>query len=161
MKQKYLLSKNSQDSGLVIKELAELEKGIFSVVYEEKYDGDTIVSAMETDQEELMLALRTSNFYPNRVCAQKIADGVADLYGAEDKESVEVLFNDIDLLTSVKPVPKEVIEEEEAPAAIDALLEDDKTVAEIDSLDKEDVIVPKASANLKDDGSIDPVDEAK
>jgi hypothetical protein len=161
MKQKYLLLKNSQDSGLVIKELAELEKGIFSVVYEEKYDGDAIVSAMETDPEELMSVLRTLNFYPNRVCAEKIADGIADLYGAEDKESVEVLFNDIDLLTSVKPVVKEVIVEDEVPAEIDALLEDDKIEDEVDDPDKVDVMVPNAVVNLKDDDVIDPVDEVK
>ncbi len=163
MKQKYLLLKNSQDSGLVIKELAELEKGIFSVVYEEKYDGDTIVSAMETEQEELMSVLRTSTFYPNRVCAEKIADGIADLYGAEDKESVEVLFNDIDLLTPVKPVAKEVIVEDEVPAEIDALLEDDKTEDkiedEVDVPEKPDVVEPEAAVKLEDDDSSDPVDE--
>jgi hypothetical protein len=161
MKQKYLLLKNSQDSELTIKELAELEKGIFSVVYEEKYDGDAIVSAMETDQEELTSVLRTLNFYPNRVCAEKIADGIADLYGPEDKESVEVLFNDIDLLTSVKPVAKEVIVEDEAPAEIDALLEDDKVEDAVNVPDKVDVILPKAAVKLKDDDSSDPVDEVK
>jgi hypothetical protein len=161
MKQKYLLLKNNQDRGLVIKELAELEKGIFSVVYEEKYDGDIIVSAMETDQKELMLALRTLNFYPNRVCAEKIADGIADLYGSEDKESVEVLFNDIDLLTIVKPVAKAAIAEIEPPAEIDALLEDDEIEDEVDVPDQVAAIVPKVVVDPDDDAVIDSDDKIK
>jgi hypothetical protein len=72
-----------------------------------------------------------------------------------------VLFNDIDLLTSVKPVVKEVIVEDEVPAEIDALLEDDKIEDEVDVLDKGDVMVPNAVVNLKDDDVIDPVDKVK
>ncbi len=162
MKQKFLLSKNNENNDLTIKEMAELDKGMYSLVYEETYTGESITSAVEADREALISTLRTPNFYPNELCADKIASGIADLYSADDKESVEIVFDDIDVITSNKPDAP--IEEEESDLVeIDKLLEDGDGDTDSDELpvdsEKADVSPPKVAPEVENTDSVEPDDD--
>ena len=53
MKQKYLISKDNTSGNLIIKEYAELDKEIFSLIFEESYDGKAIKDAVKEYSEEV------------------------------------------------------------------------------------------------------------
>ena len=118
MKQKYLISKENDQKKLIIKEFAELDKERLSLLCEEEYDDKIIKSAISQGKETLISELRTNNMYPPGIYAEKIAQAVIDIFSSKDNQSIELSFNDIDLLI------KEVAPSEDADA-IDELLVDD------------------------------------
>lgn len=99
MQQKYTIIKDKENSQFIIREFAELDKNSLSLLCEEKFDHATIESAITRGKDALLAALKTKNMYPPTIYAEKIADGIIDLYKLKDKESVELIFNDLDLLT--------------------------------------------------------------
>lgn len=138
MKQKYLISKSDNKKNLIIKELAELDRGIFSVIYEETYDAEAISSAIEKGTEVLFSALRNQALYPVRFAMEKIAQAVADLYASGTQESIEILLDDMDFLG------KEEIEEEE------------ETLESIDEVESKSVKIDQLlDDNLEDEKHVD------
>lgn len=99
MQQKYAIIKDDESRQLIIREFAELDKNTLSLLCEEKYDHATIEVAITGGKDALIKALKTKNMYPPTIYAEKIADDVIDLYKSKDKDSVELIFNDLDLLT--------------------------------------------------------------
>jgi len=110
MKQKYLITRNTETHQLSIKEFAvlgrtyknmdatNLGKDNFSFLYKENYDSDIIESAITEGKETLINTLRTQNMFPIGVYADVIADSVIDLYRSRRNQSVELVFDDKDLL---------------------------------------------------------------
>lgn len=98
MKQKYLLLKNDENKELLIKEFAESDKEAFSLLCEESFDSKEIESAIAKDKRALIATIRTNNLFPIGTFAEKIADAIIDLYDSENEQSVELFFDDIDLL---------------------------------------------------------------
>jgi hypothetical protein len=97
MKQKYTIIKDSENNQLIIREFAELDKEVLSLLCEEAYEDNTIKSAIKTGKEAVISTLRTDNLYPVSKYAERIADAVIDLYASKDKESADILFDDIEL----------------------------------------------------------------
>jgi hypothetical protein len=123
MKQKYLISKDSTSGSLIIKEYAELDKELFSLIFEESYDGKTIEDAVKDGKEALVSVLRTPNLYPIAEYADKIAENVILLIKGKvpDTEPLELVFNDIDLMQEKIPAePKK-----DDSVELDKLLDDD------------------------------------
>ncbi len=110
MKQKYLITRNTETHKLSIKEFAvlgrtykymratNLGKDNFSFLYKENYDSEIIKSAITEGKETLINTLRTQNMFPIGVYADAIADSVIDLYRSGRNQSVELVFDDKDLL---------------------------------------------------------------
>ena len=109
MKQKYLILKHDENGKLIISELAELDKEMFSVLCEETYEKNKIKHAIQKGKEELISALRTHNFYPPGLQAVKIAEAVATIYRPGSSQQVEVYIDDAEHLTKE---PIEIIAEE-------------------------------------------------
>ncbi len=128
MKQKYIISKTDEKTGLIIREYAELDKEIFSLLCEETFEDEAVKSAIEKGKDALIKTLRTQNLFPLGIYAEAIAAAVTQMYESADDQPVELLFNDIDLLTKTK--------EEEKPRPLDEIEED---TVEIDDLLDEDV----------------------
>jgi len=126
MKQKYLISKEDDQNKLIIKEFAELDKEILSLLCEEEYDNKIIKSAILKGKEALISELRTNNMYPPGVYAEKIAQAVIDIFGSKDSQSIELSFNDVDLLIK-EQAPSEDIDETESVVDddVDELIGDD------------------------------------
>lgn len=125
MKQKYTIVKDVKNRQLIIREFAELDKEILSLLCEETYEQKVIRAAIRSGKEELIAALRTDNLYPPGIYAEKIADAVKELYTAKGKESEELFFNDLELLAK-EPEPQEAEEQvEEETEELDELLEDE------------------------------------
>ncbi len=125
MKQKYLISKESDQKKLVIKEFAELDKEMLSLLCEEEYDTKMIKSAISKGKEALISELRTNNMYPPSVYAEKIAQAVIDIFGSKGSQSVEIAFNDVDLIIKEQALAEELDETENTVDDIDKLIDDD------------------------------------
>ena len=152
MKQKYLISKEDDQNKLIIKEFAELDKEILSLLCEEEYDNKIIKSAILKGKKALISELRTNNMYPPGVYAEKIAQAVIDIFGSKDSQSIELSFNDVDLLIK-EQAPSEDIDETESVVDddVDELIGDD---LEENIGDKNAVEKKKASKkNVKDKDS--------
>ena len=104
MKQKYLIIKDKEKKQIKIQEFAELNKETLSLLCEEAYDYKLIKSAVSAGTEDLISALRTNNLYPPGIYAEKIASAVAELYKSKDRESLELFFDDINLLAKNREI---------------------------------------------------------
>ncbi|MCP4631067.1 MAG: hypothetical protein GY850_47285 [bacterium] len=125
MKQKYLILNDKENKQIKIQEFAELNKEMLSLLCEEAYDYQTIKSAISAGKDELITALRTNNMYPPGIYAAQIADAVIDLHRSKDRESMELLFDDINLLAKNVESVKAAKQVEDKPVALDDMLDDD------------------------------------
>lgn len=127
MKQKYLILKGEDKKNIIIKEFAELDKDMLSLLCEETYDIKGIEAAVSGGKDAVVSAIRTSNMYPAGVYAEKIADSIITLYKSKDQDSVEVYFDDFDLISAKrkKAQAEAVAKAAEESAEIDDLIEDD------------------------------------
>jgi len=125
---------------------------MLSLLCEEAYDYQTIKSAISAGKDELITALRTNNMYPPGIYAARIADAVIDLHRSKDRESVELLFDDINLLAKNVESARAAKHVENKPAALDDMLEDDyeESYSENDEIKKND-----SSLKIADDNYVD------
>jgi hypothetical protein len=148
MKQKYEIIRDIQKKTLVLREYAELDKDTLSPLCEETYELRTVETALSGGKDALVAALRTKNMYPPGAYAEKIADAVAEMFGSADRQSAELLFDDIELLN------KEREELEAAEAEVDEEAEDiDDLLTEEyeDEYENEDEIKNINSLKVADD----------
>ncbi len=132
MKQKYSILKDDKKNKLIIREYAELDKEIFSLLCEEMYDNESIKSAIAKGKETLISTLRTKALFPINIYADKIAEAVINMYELDNDQSVELFFNDLDILAKDRRAPVVEVEVESDPAEIDELLEGDISDSDLD-----------------------------
>ena len=158
MKQKYSILKDSNNQQLIIREFTEVDKELMSLLCEETYENKVITSAISNGLEALISTLRTKNLYPPSIYAEKIAVAVVDLYRSKEKESVDLFFDDVELL-SREHAPIEIREPvaEDESADLDELLEDD---FDDDYEDKDDINKIDSSLKIADDDFVDIDDES-
>jgi hypothetical protein len=147
MKQKYLISKTEEKTGLLIREYAELDKEIFSLLCEETFNDEVVKSAVEKGKKELISTLRTQNLFPIGIYAEEIATAVKNMYESGDDQPVELFFDDTDLLVKDKGKSPIIDDLENDDAEIDGLL-DDEDIPETDFDDENDDI-KKITSPLK------------
>jgi hypothetical protein len=148
MKQKYTIVRDDKNKQLIIREFAELDKQILSLLCEETYDSTKIRAAIKRGSSNLISALRTNNLYPPGIYAAKIAESVTQLYAAKGQESIDLFFDDLELLAvESSPEPEKTEAQkpvEEQGEAVDGLLEDDFE-SEYEEKDK----ISKMNSSLK------------
>jgi hypothetical protein len=125
MKQKYLIINDKENKQFKIQEFAELNKEMLSLLCEEAYDYKTIKTAVSTGKDALISTLRTNNFYPPGIYAEKIASAIVQLHKSKDEESVELFFDDINLLAKKRKSSAIVEEIEDDSTDLDEMLEND------------------------------------
>jgi hypothetical protein len=156
MKQKYAIERNKETGNLTIKEYAELDKGLFSLIFEESYPGDVISAAIKEGSGAVISAIRTPSLYPIAEYAEKIAEKIIPLFedASFSSEPVELVFNDVKLMQKGR---KEMVEtdDEDAPVEIDDLLHDVHGTDAVEDLDDISVI-----DDLDDVEDVDDVDDA-
>lgn len=157
MKQKYLILNDKENKQIKIQEFAELNKQTLSLLCEEAYDYQRIKSAMAAGKDELIAALRTNNMYPPGIYAEQIADAVISLHQSKKQESVELFFDDVNLLAKNLKSGRADEPVEDEPAALDDMLEDDFD----DSYEeKEDINNINSSLKIADDDYVDDEDDS-
>ena len=148
MKQKYLILNNDDQKELIIREFADLkDKKLLLLLGEEKYDVKAIKSVINKGKKALISVLRTENLYPPSLYADKIAESVISM-SREKKQSIELLFDDIDLLAKDKKELAPFRDIEKESSEIDELLEDDFEEKPDDNL------IEKNSLIAEDDKSL-------
>ncbi len=161
MKQKYSILLGENENEIIIKESGELDKGIFSVVFEEKYNREAIQAACEKDKASLISAFRTTGLYPVNACAELIADGIKDFFQSNCIETKEISFNDMIVLKDT--YTEDLLDEVDAnPVELDKLLEDETSI-EDESILEDDEINPISSSpssiKIADDDGIQADDD--
>ncbi len=157
MKQKFSLVRDTEKNSLIIKEFAELDKEILSLLCEESYPDEMVQSAIEQGKPKLISAIRTHNLYPPAIYSQKIVDAIVEMYAEDGPPSAELFFDDRELFAEVAsdntPDGEEELESEESSVEVDDLLEDDLD----DDYDEDSSIVNNLKSSLKvsDDDSSD------
>jgi len=137
MKQKYIIIKDDENDKLIIREYAELDKEIYSLLCEETYGDSDLKQAISGGKEVLISALRTNNFYPPILQADKISDAVMAVYASGNTQPVEIYIDDIEHLA------KEPIE----------LLTDDTIESESEEI--EEIFEESFEENYEGKGSMD------
>ena len=111
VRQKYVISRDVAKNKLKIREYAiigknlkkvassMLQKGSFSFLCEETYESEIIVSSISKGMNVLVAILRTHNIFPIEPYATKIAESVMALYNSSEDGSVELFFDDVDLVS--------------------------------------------------------------
>jgi len=111
MRQKYVISRNDAKNNLKIREYAiidknlnkvassMLQKGSFSFLCEETYESEVIESSISKGMNALVDILRTHNIFPIEPYSTKIAESVMALYDSSEDGSVELFFDDVDLVS--------------------------------------------------------------
>ena len=154
MKQKYLILNDKENKQFKIQEFAELSKESLSLLCEETYDYPSIKKAVSTGKDALISALRTNNMYPPGIYAEQIAEAVIDLNSTAERESVELFFDDINLIAKTRDavkVSEHLVDETEDTDLDDVLEEDfDDGYPEKDDLDQSD-----SPLQIEDDDYID------
>jgi hypothetical protein len=147
MKQKYLILKNEEKTRLFIREYAELNKEIFSLLCEETFDDEVVKSAIEKGKNALIATLRTQNLFPIGIYAEEIAAAVTKMYESSDDQPVELFFDDTNLLIKDKKKSPILDDLENEVVEIEGLL-DDEDISESDFDDENDDI-KKITSPLK------------
>ena len=128
MKQKYVVLLDNETGKLAIREYAELDKEMLSLLCEETYDAAAIKAAMEKDRNALIQALRTHNMYPPGTYTERIADAIVEMFQPGANTSAELFFEERDMF---EPVVKSVTNEpdddenDDDGLEVDDLLDDD------------------------------------
>ena len=156
MKQKYTILKDSDNRRLVIREYAEWNKDSLSLLCEETYENKAIRPAIKSGKESLISILRTKNLYPPNSYTEKIADAVIDLYESKGKDSVDLYFDDIELLTKEREALELAEELDDESSDLDEMLEDD---FEDEYEDKGEIKKIDSSLKIADDDYLDMDDE--
>jgi len=148
MKQKYTIVRDDKNKQLIIREFAELDKEILSLLCEETYDEKRIRAAIRSGKEELIAALRTNNLYPPGIYADKIADAVKNLYATKAKESEDLFFDDLELLAKEPKIEADEAQVEKDSEDLDDVLEED---FESEYEDEEQIKKMDSSLKISDD----------
>ena len=153
MKQKYTISKNDEKTGIIIKEFAELDKEMFSLLCEETYADEIIKTAISKGKDTLIPTLRTQNLFPIGIYSEAIAEAVIKIYETNEDQPVELIFDDLDLMVKESDLPLAMDEIEEDEVEIDDLLDEDLPEEDFD--EKTDIKNLPYSLKITDD---DPMD---
>jgi hypothetical protein len=145
MKQKYAIIRDDDQNTLIVREYAELDKEMMSLLCEESYSQDIINAAVQEGHQAVIDALRTNNMYPPTVFADPIAKAIEGLFGQDGNMSAELFFDDKELF--IKEIEEEIEEPEEEvkeDVDVDELLDDN-----IDDEFGEDEGIKKIKSKLK------------
>ena len=111
MRQKYVISRNGAKNELKIREYAIIDKDLnkvafsmlqkknFSFLCEETYENEIIKSSISKGVNAMVAVLRTDNIFPIEPYATKIAESIMTLYDSSGDGSVELFFDDVDLIS--------------------------------------------------------------
>ena len=152
MKQKFLIQKSVADAQIVIRENAELDKELMSLLCEERFDVAVLETALEKGREGLIAALRTRNLYPPKAYAEKIADAVQALLNNADEDAIELFFDDLDLLDKERQALADAEKVKDESEDIDELIEDE---FEEDFEEGQNIGKINTSIKIADDDSVD------
>jgi hypothetical protein len=115
MRQKYILSKNTETKEMAIQEYAVVDNDSyrkdkylltdadFVLLSEQKYPLEEIKEKIAGDREDIIAGLRKGEFFPARTCAEKIADSIVALFDSDGDDPIVLVYDDKDGFTQETP----------------------------------------------------------
>ena len=157
MKQKYVIIRDDDQKSLVVREYAELDKEMMSLLCEESYSQEVIGEALKEGSQAVINAIRTNNMYPPTMFAASIAEAIGGLLAEGGNPSAELFFDDKDLFNQEIDEQDEAEEEVDEDVDVDDLLDDSID----DDYEEEGVIKDlKTSIKVAEDDSADTDESA-
>jgi hypothetical protein len=110
MRQKFQIYLNGPGTHLNIREFAVIDKHMniiessmledksFCLLCEEIYENAAIAHSISGGIGDVVAALRTVNFFPNPQYAAKIAEAVVQLFASSHDGTIELFFDDKDMM---------------------------------------------------------------
>lgn len=126
MKQKYEIFVNKDENKIVIREFAQLDKEIMSLLCQESFDLDNVKAAMGQGNTELLYAaLRSNNMYPPAIYMEGIAGKVSAMLNENVDGPEEIVFDDLEFLSTYVSLEldKDIISLSKDDDSLDTLLE--------------------------------------
>ncbi|MCJ8499343.1 hypothetical protein [Desulfatitalea alkaliphila] len=161
MKQKYAIIRDDEQQKLIVREYAELDKEMMSLLCEEFYPLEKIKVALQEDAQAVINAIRTNNMYPPTLFAQAIAEAITGLFAEDGNPSAELFFDDKELFNQDIVLPgEESPEDVEEDVDVDELLDDDEDADDDDFEDDKVLKELKSTLQVADDDSDDGDDSA-
>lgn len=143
MKQKYEIVINKDENKVVIKEYAQLDKEIMSLLCQETFELENIKAALAQDNTEALYhALSSNNMYPPAIYMAGIAELVTAMLDQNADGPEEVVFDDLEFLSTyiTADLEKDIVTLDKDDDTLDALLEpvgfEDVDFDDKDGLDK-------------------------
>lgn len=119
MRQKYIINKNDQTNEMQIQEYAVVDNDSyrkdkylltdadFVLLSEQNYAIGDIKAGIAKDRDDLVDTLRIREFFPARLCAEKIADSVVELFSQTEDQSIVLIYDDKDSFSQDAPEEKQ------------------------------------------------------
>jgi hypothetical protein len=150
MKQKFSLIRDAEKDELIIKEYAELDKEILSLLCQESYSDEMIKAAINQGLQSVVAAIRTHNMYPPKIYTERIAVTIGEMYLDDGKPTVELFFDDRELFSEnvqdgLLASQDDDQDSDDNNVEVDELLEDELE----DDYDEDTNIVKKLKSSLK------------
>jgi len=129
MKQKYVIEKSESGEQIIVKEYAELDKEMLSLLCQESYAAADLTNAQSQGKPALIEAIRTHNMYPPGFYAEQIADAVIGLLASGGAPpAIELFFDDKAFFTQEEAAAGEDLDDDDDDddsVVVDDLLEDE------------------------------------
>lgn len=100
MKQRFSISRNTGGEKIVIKEYAELDKGVYSLLCEESYAVEAVEAALAEGPDPVITLLRTESFFPTSYFAEKLIATLDDYIQQGSTEAVKIEADDTECINS-------------------------------------------------------------
>lgn len=120
MKQRFSISRDTGGEQIVIKEYAELDKGVYSLLCEEAYAVEAVKAALALGPGHVIALLRTESFFPTGYFAGKLTASLDEYLRQESSDPISIEVDDTECIHTLN---KELSEEENG--SIDDLLDVD------------------------------------
>lgn len=110
MLQKFVISHDKAKDRFAIREMSVIDKNManketsllrdedYTFLCEESYSGRKIAASIDRGLDDLVATLRTTNFFPIKFYAVKIAESVIALQNSDDDRRTALVFDDRDLM---------------------------------------------------------------
>lgn len=126
MKQKYEIVVNKDENKVVIREFAQLDKEIMSLLCQESFDLANVQAATGQENPEILYAaLRSNNMYPPAIYMAGIAEKVTAMLAENVDGPEEIIFDDLEFLSTYvsTDLEKDIVTLGKDDDSLDALLE--------------------------------------
>jgi hypothetical protein len=158
MRQKYLILKDPDNDRLILREFAEVDKEMFSLLCEESYPTESLQAAIAEGPDALARVIRTHNMYPPGYYSQQICESIITLLASADQPSAELQFDDKAILRKAAEEEALLEEDEDEGVEIDNLLNDDDENAD-EFEEEEDLSNLSTSLKVAEDDSLEVEDD--
>lgn len=160
MRQKYLILKDPDNDRLILREFAEVDKEMFSLLCEEAYAGDALQAALAEGPEALARMIRTHNMYPPGYYTQQICEAIIALFESDEQQSAELQFDDKALIRKEAEEEALLEEEGEEGVEIDDLLDEDEDDSSDEFEGEDNLNNLSTSIKVAEDDSLDGEDDS-